>query len=67
MVFQMREHAIILMPLGTSDVPVGLADTIQHCKTCILLELLWEMKKSAPGHLEMALDANLFCDYVLPN
>lgn len=53
------------MPLGTSDVPVGLADATHRTpETCILLGLQWEMKKSAPGRL----DANLFlCDYILAN
>lgn len=49
------------MPLGTSDVPVGLADAAHgNPETCILLGLWWEMKRSAPGHLEITLDANVF-------
>lgn len=57
------------MPLGTSDVPVGLADATHRTpETCILLGLQWEMKRSAPRHLEIALDANLFLRaYILPN
>lgn len=56
------------MPLGTLDVPVGLADAAHRTPdTCILLGLQWE-RKNAPGHLEVALDANAFLfDYILPN